>query len=111
MTTHTIGVDVGTTGTKTVLLDTATGIVAPRRRRVSIGTTVEDGAVLHVDQPVDAGVGPGRAQGGGQRQGVDDVAEGAEPDDQQRPPARVPSGRRAAHGVRPRTAATRSFVE
>ena len=72
---------------------------------------VENGAVLHVDEPVDARVGPGRAQRGGERQGVDDVAERAEPDDQEGSLARVPLRRRLRHGVSPRTAATRSFVE
>lgn len=36
MTTHTIGIDVGTTGTKTVLFDTASGIVAQASRETTL---------------------------------------------------------------------------
>ena len=48
---------------------------------------------------------------GGERQGVDDVAECAEPDNQEGSPARVALRRGLVHGVSPRTAATRSLVE
>jgi len=52
---------------------------------------------------------------GGERQGVDDVAECAEPDNQEGSPrhilVRVALWRGLRHGVSPRTAATRSFVE
>ncbi len=91
----------------------APGIDGDDRREAA--EVVEDGAVLHVDEPVDARIRPGRTKRGGERQGVDDVAERAEPDDQEGSPPPVPVRvalwRGLVHGVSPRTAATRSFVE
>lgn len=50
MTTHTIGVDVGTTGTKTVLLDTATGIVAQAGRESALHSPIPGSAEADTEQ-------------------------------------------------------------
>ena len=50
MTIHTIGIDVGTTGTKTVLFDTANGIVAQASRETTLYSTSPGFAEADTDQ-------------------------------------------------------------
>ncbi|MCW2558279.1 MAG: pentulose/hexulose kinase [Mycobacterium sp.] len=50
MTTHTIGIDVGTTGTKTVLFDTASGIVAQASRETTLHSPSPGFAEADTDQ-------------------------------------------------------------
>jgi xylulokinase len=50
MTTHTIGIDVGTTGTKTVLFDTTSGIVAQASRETALHSPSPGFAEADTDQ-------------------------------------------------------------
>jgi len=50
VTTHTIGIDVGTTGTKTVLFDTASGIVAQASRETTLYSSSPGFAEADTDQ-------------------------------------------------------------